>query len=154
MINDKKQINLTMINNIHDLIESTRKGIRRYDGINKVVIKNTQTNEIIYTPPQEFKEIMEYLDNLFHYIWKRDDLHPLIKVAIIHLQFERIHPYRDGNGRTGRILNILYLLQTKTITTPALYISKYIIENKKEYYELLNKAGNEQEYILKFVNFM
>ncbi|GHU32072.1 hypothetical protein FACS1894166_04700 [Bacilli bacterium] len=65
-----------------------------------------------------------------------------------------IHPYRDGNGRTGRILNILYLLQTKIISIPALYISKYIIDNKREYYELLNKSGQDVNYVPSFVKYM
>lgn len=91
------------------------------------------------------------MDNLINYVNNNDDVDPLIKLAIIHYQFESIHPFYDGNGRTGRILNILYLVLTKLLDTPILYLSKYIINNKQEYYRLFQetrKTNNYEDWII------
>jgi len=96
-------------------------------------LKN-QLGEIVYTPPQNADEIEFYMANLEKFI--NDDtiseLDPLIKMAIIHHQFESIHPYFDGNGRTGRIVNILYLVIKELLDIPILYLSRYVIRNKGE----------------------
>jgi Fic family protein len=152
-IKESSVLTSSLINNVHDEIFSEIKGIRKFDGKHKTIIRDNKTGEIIYTPPQEHSEILSELDKLFHYIWKKDDLHPFIKVAIVHLYFEMIHPYNDGNGRTGRILNILYLISTKKLETPCLYLSKYIIDNKREYYELLRKCNKDEQVIPKLVSF-
>jgi len=106
----------------------------------------------VYVPPQEKDEILRYMRNLEEYINNDDDMvDPLVKLAIIHYQFEAIHPFYDGNGRTGRILNILYLVLKDLIDTPILYLSKYIIRNKAEYYRLFEKTrkrGDFEEWIL------
>ena len=87
------------------------------------------------------------MDNLINYVNNNDDnIDPLIKLAIIHYQFESIHPFYDGNGRTGRILNILYLVLTELLDTPILYLSKYIINNKQEYYRLFQKTRKSNNY--------
>ena len=83
-----------------------------------------------------------------------NEIHHLIKMALIHLQFEMIHPYYDGNGRTGRVLNLMYLKLSDKLDTPILYLSKYIIENRSEYYNLLNKAGKSKKDILEFIIYM
>ena len=89
---------------------------------------NTKTGEVLHTPPQNQEEIEEYLSNLEKYINmpELEDIDPILKMAVIHFQFESIHPFYDGNGRTGRMLNILYLTLSKKIDLPILYLSKYI----------------------------
>lgn len=134
---------------IQEKLEHNNAGIRKTLG---TVIKNNVTGEIVYTPPQNYEEIIDYLNNLEKYINSElDDLDPLIKLAIIHYQFESIHPFYDGNGRTGRIINILYLVLKELLDTPILYLSKYIINNKKEYYDLFQKTrktGVYEEWII------
>lgn len=107
---------------------------------------------MIYTPPQEKEEILKYMKNLEEYINNDNDMvDPLIKLAIIHYQFESIHPFYDGNGRTGRILNILFLVLKDLIDAPILYLSKYIIRNKLEYYKLFQetrKTGDFEDWII------
>lgn len=96
---------------------------------------------------------MDYMDNLSEFINNSEssDLDPLTKMAIIHFQFESIHPFYDGNGRTGRIINVLYLVMNDLLNLPILYLSKFIIENKREYYKLLQtvrKNNNWEEWLL------
>jgi Fic family protein len=123
-------------------------GIRSTPG---TVLKNDMTGEIVYTPPQDKAEIIELLTNFINHFNQQDDLSPLINLAIFHYQFESIHPFYDGNGRTGRILNILYLILNGMIDVPILYLSSYIIANKPEYYRLLNqtnRTGEWEEWII------
>lgn len=131
-----------------ELVENTA-GVRSTPG---TVLKSDKTGEVIYTPPQDKQEILELLSNFIaHYNHNEQDLNPLINLAILHYQFESIHPFYDGNGRTGRILNILYLILNGLIEIPILYLSSYIIQNKPEYYRLLNqtnKTGKWEEWIL------
>ena len=144
IIKEKGFINLSTITKIQEEIEHNNAGIRSTLG---TVIKNSATNEIIYTPPQEKQEILDYMDNLINYVNNNDDnIDPLIKLAIIHYQFESIHPFYDGNGRTGRILNILYLVLTELLDTPILYLSKYIINNKQEYDRIFQKTRKSNNY--------
>ncbi|PID93240.1 MAG: addiction module protein [Bacteroidetes bacterium] len=129
------------------LIDNTA-GIRSTPG---TVLKNDKTGEIVYTPPQDKSEILDLLTNFIQHFNRQDDLSPLINLAILHYQFESIHPFYDGNGRTGRILNILYLILNELIDVPILYLSSYIIDNKPEYYRLLNqtnRTGKWEEWIL------
>jgi Fic family protein len=93
--------------------------------------------DVIYTPPVGEQVIRDLLSNLEQYINTQDEIDPLIKLAIIHYQFESIHPFPDGNGRTGRILMILYLVLTKLLDLPILYLSEYINEHKAQYYKVL-----------------
>lgn len=123
-------------------------GIRSTPG---TVLKNDATGEIVYTPPQDKADILDLLTNFINHFNQQDDLSPLINLAILHYQFESIHPFYDGNGRTGRILNILYLILNDLIDVPILYLSSYIIANKPEYYRLLNltnRTGNWEEWII------
>lgn len=135
-------LNTNIIIKIQEKLEHNA-GIRRVPG---TVIKNNVTGEIVYTPPQSKEEIMDYLQNLENYINEDSDIDPLIKLAIIHYQFESIHPFYDGNGRTGRIINILYLVLKEMLDTPILYLSKYIINNKKEYYNLFQSTRNTNNF--------
>lgn len=105
-------------------------------------------------PPQDEKEIRDLLYNLKVFMHDNDLYDPLIQMALIHFQFESIHPFYDANGRTGRILIILYLVLKGKIQEPILYLSKYIIENKAEYYLLLKKCNNDIANILDFVMYM
>lgn len=116
-------------------------------------LKNDRTQEVVYEPPQSIDLIQYYMSNLERFINDESisDLDPLIKMAIIHHQFESIHPFSDGNGRTGRIINILYLVQQGLLDLPVLYLSRYVIKNKGKYYELLQKVREEkawEEWIL------
>lgn len=124
------------------LVDNT-VGIRSAPG---TVLKNDTTGEVVYTPPQDKAEIIDLLANFINHYNKQDDLSPLINLAILHFQFESIHPFYDGNGRTGRILNILYLMLNKLIDVPILYLSSYIIDNKTEYYRLLNQTNKLEKW--------
>lgn len=139
-----------MLVEIQELIEKNKGGIRKLPGTE---LRNAQTGDVIYTPPQSEQEVREYLSNLELYINDdNDDIDPLIKLAVIHYQFEAIHPFYDGNGRTGRILNVLYLVLKELLDSPILYLSKYILENKSSYYKLLkglqDNPDDYEEWIL------
>ncbi|HCS11862.1 MAG TPA: addiction module protein [Clostridiales bacterium] len=115
------------------------------------IIANKKTNgeiETIYTPPHGKDLLQRLLIDMLDYVYDDETymVHPLIKIALAHYQFESIHPFRDGNGRTGRILNILFLCQKNYLSFPILYASSYIIENKNEYYSLLNECTISQSY--------
>lgn len=144
LINENQLITTNIIVRIQEILEHNQAGIRSTAG---TVIKNTITDEIVYTPPQNKDEILNYMKNLEEYINNDDDMvDPLIKLAIIHYQFESIHPFYDGNGRTGRIINILYLILKGLIDAPILYLSKYIIRNKTEYYRLFQETRNSGDF--------
>lgn len=132
--------------NVIDAIQSelleNNAGIRSLPG---TALKNALNGEIIYTPPSGKEVIQNKLKNLENYIHS-DGIDPLIKLAIIHYQFEAIHPYYDGNGRTGRILNVLYLVQQGLLELPILYMSHFIIKNKENYYKFLRKVTFQQEF--------
>ena len=133
-------------------IKQNKAGIRNLPG---TAISNSQTEEMIYTPPTGEKIIRDKLKNLEDYINIDDGTDPLIKSAIIHYQFEAIHPFFDGNGRTGRIISILYLTQQNLLKLPILYLSRYIIENKSKYYNSLRLVTEEmkwEQWILYMLN--
>lgn len=116
-----------------------------------------RSGEIIYTPPRGGEIVKRLLDNFFEYLGSQDSYptDPLIKMAISHYQFEAIHPFSDGNGRTGRILNLLYLVNQGLLALPVLYLSKYIIENKDEYYFRLGavtQRGDWKSWLLYIMN--
>ena len=137
-IKDKQLLTTNMIIGIQQYIEKNRAGIRKLPG---TVLKNQATGEIVYTPPSGEQEIMALMSNLERYINEDSDMiDPLIKLAVIHHQFESIHPFYDGNGRTGRIINVLYLVLKELLDSPILYLSRYIIRNKTSYYRLLQEV--------------
>jgi Fic family protein len=121
---------------IQACIEENAAGYRKLPGTE---LKNNLTGSVIYTPPQHPDKIVELMSDLEQFINDESlcDWDPLTKMAIIHHQFESIHPFYDGNGRTGRILNILYLVQQGLLDTPVLYLSRYINQTKADYYQLL-----------------
>lgn len=135
-------------------LRGSQEGIRKNTGTK---LGNPTNNQIVYTPPEGENIIREKLAKLEIFINDEEfsDLDPLIKMAMIHYQFEAIHPFSDGNGRTGRILNVLYLIQQKLLGLPVLYLSHYIIQNKSDYYRLLKsitEENNWEEWILFVVN--
>ena len=109
-------------------------------------LRNIATGAVIYTPPDGQDVIREKLANWQEFLTARGDLDPLIRCAVQHYQFEAIHPFADGNGRTGRIINILYLVQQGLLDSPILYLSHYIIRNKADYYRLLLEVTTEQAW--------
>jgi Fic family protein len=138
-VSEKKLLTNNSIIEIYRNIKLNDAGFRTTPG---TTLKNERTNEVVYEPPQSIDAINEYMSNLERFINDKSvsDLDPIIKMAIIHHQFESIHPFSDGNGRTGRIINILYLVQQGLLDLPVLYLSRYIIRNKAKYYELLQNV--------------
>jgi Fic family protein len=145
-----KTIRLHDILVVHQHLEHNNAGLRRLPGTN---LKNTHTGEVVYTPPQKADDIAALMDNLVQYI-NNDELctaDPLVKMAIIHHQFESIHPFYDGNGRTGRIVNILYLVAKDLLNLPVLYLSRFITQHKVGYYQLLQDVrdtGNWEPWLI------
>ncbi len=138
---------LLTFNNIIEIqaeLEPNKSGFRKIPG---TALKNT-AGETVYTPPQHNDTIVKLMSNLEKYINDNNlqDIDPLLKMPIIHYQFESIHPFYDGNGRTGRIINILYLVQQQLLDIPVLYLSKYIIRNKTEYYKHLQNVRINNNY--------
>lgn len=126
-------------------IESNTAGYRKLPGTKLI---NEATGQMVYSPPQDYDTIILLMDNLQKFINDEtvSDIDPLVKMAIIHHQFESIHPFYDGNGRTGRIINILYLIKNDLLTLPILYLSKYIIKHKSEYYRLLQYTRDSEDW--------
>ncbi len=109
-------------------------------------LKNRLSGEVIYTPPVGQRLLQAKLDNWADFMLKNSEIDPLVRLAVQHYQFEAIHPFSDGNGRTGRILNILFLVQHGLLDSPILYLSRYIIQNKAAYYRLLKNVTFEQDW--------
>ena len=144
-IKKKGYFRLDLLCAIQQELLANNAGIRKLPG---TVLKNSG-GETVYTPPQDEQEILSLLNNLLEYInttqGDLDDLHPLVRMALIHHQFESIHPFYDGNGRTGRMICILYLIMAGLLDSPILYLSRYITHNKARYYELLQKVRLRQD---------
>jgi Fic family protein len=139
---------------IQEEIEQNKAGFRKLPG---TTLKNEATGETVYEPPQDYETIVSLMTNLEAYMNDDglSDVDPLIKMAIIHHQFESIHPFYDGNGRTGRIVNLLYLIKNDLLSLPILYLSRYIIRHKAQYYALLQgvrDTGDWEPWILYMLN--
>ncbi len=115
-------------------IKGVEMDIRASPGI---ALRNDATGKIVYTPPEGAERLRTMLANWARYIHEAEDVDPLVRMAIMHYQFETIHPFTDGNGRTGRILNLLFLVEQGLLDIPVLYLSRYVIEHKLDYYRLL-----------------
>jgi Fic family protein len=124
-------------------IKQNTAGIRTTPGTK---IANPQTGKVVYTPPEGETMIRNKLANLEAWLHEPGDIDPLVKLAVLHYQFEAIHPFSDGNGRTGRLINILYLAQQNLLDQPVLYLSKYIIDHKADYYRLLRAVTEKEEW--------
>ena len=149
-IKEQKQFSRDAIIKIFQQIKQSREGIRPPQSRTVIVKRGSglTDGEVIYTPPRGEGIIEEKLNNLITYLNNDDEYphDPLLKLAVTHSQFESIHPFTDGNGRTGRILNILLLVQKHLLTHPVLYLSKYIIQNKEEYYFQLGRVNQSQNW--------
>jgi Fic family protein len=124
-------------------IKQNNAGIRSLPGTQ---LRHATTRRVIYTPPEGEQRIRDLLKNLEDYLHGDDKVDPLIKLAVMHYQFEAIHPFFDGNGRTGRILLVLYLLLENLLEVPCVYLSKYIMDNRSGYYTCLNKVTSEAQW--------
>jgi len=150
-IRDQKTVSIETLIKVYQVVKQVKDGIRPPQ--TETVIKRKGSgllgDALVYTPPRGIQVIDAKLRNLVSYI--NDDVtynyDPLIKLAVSHYQFEAIHPFRDGNGRTGRILNLLILQEKELLEIPILYLSAYIIKNKDEYYELLGSVTTRQNWI-------
>lgn len=143
-IKDRPVLSTNLFIECVQILKENQAGIRNTPGT-KVV--NESTRQIIYTPPEGESVIRDKLAQLEKYIHSDDGVDPLVKLALIHYQFEAIHPFSDGNGRTGRIVNLLYLVLHDLLEYPVLYLSKFIIENKSDYYRLLPEVTMDQAWI-------
>ena len=152
-LQEKGLISMSDIEQINHPVNKKQRGIRtnlpNFGDLTRIA--NQRSNgeqEIIYTPPHGKDLLQQLLIDMLDYIYDDDSYtaHPLIKIALAHYQFESIHPFRDGNGRTGRILNVLFLCQKGYLDAPILYASSYIIKNKNEYYTLLRTAKETEQY--------
>lgn len=144
-IRASKLFRLTDILDIQQTLEGNKAGLRKLPGTE---LKNQQTGEIVYTPPQDPKNIEDLMSNLVSFIndTSESNLDSLVRMAIIHFQFESIHPFYDGNGRTGRIINILYLVLQGLLDLPVLYLSRYIIRNKYDYYNKIQAVRDHGQW--------
>ena len=138
-----KPISTNMICEICSIIKDRDMDIRKTTG---TTIRNVSTGEVLYTPPEGEAVIRNLLSDWEKFLNTNTDFDPLIKLAILHYQFESIHPFSDGNGRTGRILNMLYLIQEGLLAYPILYLSGYIIKHKANYYNLLREVTIKQDW--------
>lgn len=145
LVKTRKLITNNIIIEIQKELEQNDAGFRKLPGTS---LKNSSTGETVYTPPQDINEINKLMTNLEEFINNQSmcDYDPLVKLAIIHFQFESIHPFYDGNGRTGRIINILYLILEELQNLPILYLSNYIIKNKPDYYHYLQQIRDDNHW--------
>lgn len=141
-------LSLRTMTAVSSTLRGSKVSVRKLDG---TCIASASSGQVIYTPPAGEALILEKLHNLVEFLHSPSEMDPLVKMAIAHYQFEAIHPFSDGNGRTGRILNILYLAESGLLSQPVLYLSRYFIRHKPKYYAaLLNvtKEGAWEDWIL------
>jgi Fic family protein len=150
LVSKNEFLSLNHILEIQKCLEQNDAGIRKIPG---TALVNPSNGAVVYTPPQDHETILALMKNLMEYISNNElhDVDPLIKMAVIHYQFETIHPFYDGNGRTGRIINLLYLVLEGLLSLPILYLSRYIIRNKTAYYQQLQnvrETGDWEPWLL------
>lgn len=137
----ERPMSISTVCEICSIIREVEVGIRNLPGTTLI---NDITKETIYTPPSGEELLRTLLSNWQNYLYQDDSIDPLIKLAIQHYQFEAIHPFTDGNGRTGRIINLLFLVDKGLLDAPILYLSKYIMQHKPQYYKnILNVTMND-----------
>jgi Fic family protein len=139
----ERPVTTTMAIEICRTIKGVDLDIRSTPG---TALLNEATGEVIYTPPEGQDLLRDKLSNWERYIHEAEDIDPLIRLAIMHYQFEAIHPFIDGNGRTGRVLNLLFLVDKGLLEIPVLYLSRYIIANKRAYYDRLLGVTTEEAW--------
>jgi Fic family protein len=129
-------------------IKGTEMTVRKVPG---TALTKGSSGDVVYTPPEGEALLRELLANWERFLHEEDDLDPLVRMAVAHYQFEAIHPFTDGNGRTGRVLNSLFLVESGLLTLPILYLSRHIVGHKADYYRLLlavTRDGAWEEWIL------
>ena len=139
----RRMLSTDMAIQICSTIKGSELDIRAKSG---TTLKNRVSGETIYTPPVGQKLLIKKLNNWAEFMHRNTEIDPLVRMAVQHYQFEAIHPFEDGNGRTGRILNILFLVEHGLLDSPILYLSRYIIQNKADYYRLLSGVTREQDW--------
>lgn len=137
-------IRLTTVLNVQAEVEQNNAGLRKLPG---TVLKNQATGAVVYEPPQNAVVIEKLMGQWVDFIHADDQLDPLLRMAIAHHQFESIHPFYDGNGRTGRILNLLILQREGLLDLPVLYLSRYITSTKSQYYQLLQSTRETHNWV-------
>ena len=145
ILTNQNGLSLNNILSIQEILEENKAGFRKVPG---TTLKNDLSGAVVYTPPQNANTIQELMRDFENHFNQSDlsDYDPILKMAILHFQFESIHPFYDGNGRTGRILNILYLVGEHLLDIPILYLSRYIIKNKREYYTRLQHVRDYNDW--------
>ncbi|MCP4503781.1 MAG: Fic family protein [Deltaproteobacteria bacterium] len=136
-------LRLNLIERIQGLLVGNEAGFRKQAG---TVLMNDVTGEVVHRPPQHPDDVLKLLKNLEDYLHADDELDPLVRMALLHHQFEIIHPFLDGNGRTGRILNVLFLVKEDLLRMPILYLSRHIIRTKAQYFQLLQQTRQSVDY--------
>jgi Fic family protein len=136
----KRPLTTRTAEEICTIIKAAAMTVRRIPG---TALANEGSGDIIYTPPVGERLLRDKLGNWEQFIHSKNDLDPIVKMAVAHYQFEAIHPFTDGNGRTGRVINLLMLVQYELLDMPILYLSRYIIHNKGKYYDLLLRVTSE-----------
>jgi len=139
----RRMLSTDMAIQICSTIKGLELDIRAKSG---TTLKNRMSGETIYTPPVGQQLLIEKLNNWAEFMHRNTEFDPLVRMAVQHYQFEAIHPFEDGNGRTGRILNILFLVEHGLLDSPILYLSRYIIQNKADYYRFLSGVTREQDW--------
>jgi len=139
----RRMLSTDMAIQICSTIKGLELDIRAESG---TTLKNRMSGETIYTPPVGQQLLIDKLNNWADFMHRNTEIDPLVRMAVQHYQFEAIHPFSDGNGRTGRIMNILFLVEHGLLDSPILYLSRYIIQNKAPYYRLLAKVTQEQDW--------
>lgn len=137
---------------ICSVIKSSQTDIRKISG---TALSNQASGKVVYTPPVGEDVIRKLLSNWENFMHQEDEIDPLVKMAIAHYQFEAIHPFTDGNGRTGRVLNLLYLIDQDLLSLPTLYLSRYILQKRPDYYRLLTSVTTDskwQDWIIFMLN--
>jgi Fic family protein len=144
--NALKKRSLLTTNLFIDVVQTIKQNNAGIRNITGTAISDQRSGRVLYTPPEGEASIRQKMKELENFIHASNHLEPLIKLALIHYQFEAIHPFFDGNGRTGRIINILYLIKEGLLDLPVLYLSKYIIEKKSDYYRLLREVTEKGKW--------
>lgn len=144
LLKEKDLLTTNIIEAVQRELEQNDAGVRRLPG---TALVNDLTGETVYTPPDNEATIRDLLSNLEVYLnTDNSPIDPLIKMAVAHYQFEAIHPFYDGNGRTGRIMNVLYLIKAGLLDSPILYLSRHIIKNKARYYQLIQAVHSHNQW--------
>lgn len=142
-VRDSGLIRVNTVLRVQEQVEQNNAGFRKVPG---TILKNQSTGATVYAPPQDAVVIEKLMAQWVDFIHGDDDLDPILRMAIAHHQFESIHPFYDGNGRTGRILNLLMLQRDGLLDLPVLYLSRYITSTKKQYYELLQSTRDTHQW--------